>query len=66
MFYLIETEANEFLILERPNSLNKPVISNYLFSGKFTKRYATGKILNIIDSSISEDYLKVKYPEYLI
>jgi hypothetical protein len=66
MFYLIETEANEFLILERNSSLTKPVIGGYVYSEEFTKRYATGKILSIIDSSISEKYLNAKYPEYSI
>jgi hypothetical protein len=61
MFYLIQTEANQFLILEYSPSERKPTLGSYVNSGINHE-----KILRIIDSSISEKYLKVKHVEYLI
>jgi hypothetical protein len=61
MFYLIQTEANKFLILEYLMWERKPVLGSYINS-----RINHEKILRIIDSSISKKYLKVKHVECFI
>jgi hypothetical protein len=63
MFYLIETTGKKYLFIQRKfGSANNPVAIGQLIYADD----AYYRVFNVIDSNSSEDYLKDKYPEYLI